>query len=148
MKSKCATLANFIHQKDALIAINTIRSFYEATGKAPIYTVYDCFVSNVVMSEKMADIYKETLFQSLGNPMELINVFLFKNLITPNYPNYMNSDYADDKLEFMRQNPITPESHYLCKSDGGAFGDFRAEVDWIRSQKEFKGTCLRSDRML
>lgn len=121
IKSKCSTLANFIHQKDALIAINTIRSIYDTVGETPtptpIYTVHDCFVSNYAMSEKMADIYKETLFKSLGNPMELINVFLFKNLIAPNYPNYMSSDYADDRLEFMIQNPITLESHYLCKSD-------------------------------
>ena len=117
MKSKCATFANFIHQKDALVAINTIRSFYETYGESPIYTVHDCFVSNYAMSEKMADIYKETMFKSLGNPMELINMFFFYNLIVPNYPNYMSSDYADDRLEFMIHNPISPESHCLCKSD-------------------------------
>lgn len=116
-KSKCATLANFIHQKDALIAINTIRSIYDTVGEIPIYTVHDCFVSNYAMSEKMADIYKETLFKSLGNPMELINEFVFKNLIAPNYPNYMSSDYADDRLDFMIHNPISPVHHCLSFSD-------------------------------
>ncbi|MCO5609071.1 hypothetical protein L7F22_063293 [Adiantum nelumboides] len=117
LKSKCATFANFIHQKDALVAINTICSFYETYGEKPIYTVHDCFVSNYEMSEKMADIYKETLFKSLGNPMELINMFLFYNLIAPNYPNYMSSNYTDDSLDFMIHNPISHVSHCLSKSD-------------------------------
>lgn len=102
-----------------MVAINTIRSFYETYGYSPIYTVHDCFVSNYAMSEKMADIYKETMFKSLGNPMELINMFLFYNLIAPNYPNYMymSSNYDDARLEFMIHNPISPVYHCLCKSD-------------------------------
>lgn len=35
LKSKCATFANFIHQKDALIAINTISCFYKTYGEKP-----------------------------------------------------------------------------------------------------------------
>lgn len=49
--------------------------------------------------------------------MELINMFLFYNLIAPNYPNYMSSNSADDRLEFMIHNPFNPVSHCLCKSD-------------------------------
>lgn len=131
LKSKCATFANFIHQKDALVAINTVRKFYETYGESPIYTVHDCFVSNYEISEKMADIYKETLFKSLGNPMELINVFIFNNLIAPRYPYYMKLEYDTRMDYYVRDNNIesfielTPDtifkdmksSGYHCNKD-------------------------------
>ena len=128
LKSKCATFANFIHQKDALVAINTVSNFYDKYGYSPIYTVHDCFVSNYDMSEKMADIYKETMFKSLGNPMELINIFIYKNLIAPSYPHYMTLEYdtrmddyvIDNKIEsFIQLNPETRgmKSGYHCNKD-------------------------------
>ncbi|KAH6555185.1 hypothetical protein KP509_1Z196000 [Ceratopteris richardii] len=117
MKSKCATLANFIHQKDALIAINTISHIMKNYPQAPLYTVHDCFVSNYAMAEKLADIYKETFFFSLGHPLSCINMFLFKNLIAPRYPHYMSSSAK------LSSKPLTlpqiPEKSltYLCMSD-------------------------------
>ncbi|KAH6555215.1 hypothetical protein KP509_1Z273100 [Ceratopteris richardii] len=106
MKSKCATLANFIHQKDALIAINTISHIMKNYPQAPLYTVHDCFVSNYAMAEKLADIYKETFFFSLGHPLS-----------SPRYPHYMSSSAK------LSSKPLTlpqiPEKSltYLCMSD-------------------------------
>ena len=88
-KSKCATFANFIHQKDALVALNMVQQFFNLYGDSPMYTVHDCFVSNYLLSDKLADLYKHSLFESLGHPIRLVNIFITKNLIEPLYPNYM-----------------------------------------------------------
>lgn len=124
LKSKCSTFANFIHQKDALIAINTVKHFYKKYQENSMYTVHDCFVSNFQVSEKMADIYKNTLFESLGNPIRLINEFLSKNLITPWYPNYISSaeNYDLKKYEICIMhnisNLVERDSSVLGKSVG------------------------------
>lgn len=56
------------------------------------------------MSLTLPDLYKETLFESLGNPISLVNKFMYKNCILPVCPHYMNPeivDYSDDTTKHL-----------------------------------------------
>lgn len=94
LKSKSATFANYIHQKDATIAINLVNRFMRVYPNKPIYTVHDCFVSDYEMSPILPDLYRNTLM-SIGEPLALVNNFLFENRISQKYPHYMCSAPKD-----------------------------------------------------
>lgn len=70
--------SDFIHQKDALIAMGVISKLYEVNG--PIYTVHDNFISNALVSLYLPHIYLEVL-RGLGPPFRFINSFIYENLV-------------------------------------------------------------------
>lgn len=113
LKSKCATFANFIHQKDALVSITMVNKFFSQYSEKPMYTVHDCFVSNHEISEKLADLYKDSLFESLGDPISLINLFVSKNLIEPFYPHYLRTDSTNQTIEEFKIHNSIEEYIYL-----------------------------------
>ncbi|KAK6772568.1 hypothetical protein RDI58_030186 [Solanum bulbocastanum] len=76
-KTTSAIFANFIHQKDAIIAFNMIKNVKKRG--IPIYTVHDNFITTMDFAHAMGESYIEILLNS-PHPMEYINSFLAINL--------------------------------------------------------------------
>lgn len=104
-KTQTSTCVNFIHQKDAYIAMKVIESLL--SQRAAIYTVHDNFITTPPYVKVVPDIYTK-VFINMGHPLQIINEFIKKNLIlpyiqTPNIlisydKNPMPSDYLTDFL--------------------------------------------------
>ncbi|XP_071712899.1 probable DNA-directed RNA polymerase [Rutidosis leptorrhynchoides] len=77
-KTEVATFVNFIHQKDAHIAMTVVEHLQML--KVPIYTVHDNFITTPAYSSKLPLIYSSAM-KSLGSPLEIINQFLYCNLV-------------------------------------------------------------------
>lgn len=79
-KSAVATCVNFIHQRDAFIAMKVVEQLNEKTkGQAPVYTVHDNFITSPVYASLLPNIYRE-VFLNMGDPLEIINQFINMNL--------------------------------------------------------------------
>jgi DNA-directed RNA polymerase len=79
-KTEISTFVNFIHQKDAHIAMKVVEQMLFC--KAPIYTVHDNFITTSYHSKKIASIYSSAIM-SLGHPLKIINQFIYLNVIKP-----------------------------------------------------------------
>lgn len=72
-KSRRATFANFIHQKDAAIATRVV---YECILKAIlVYTVHENFISTATRAYELPSYYSRTI-ADLSHPKYLINCVL------------------------------------------------------------------------
>ncbi|KVF21783.1 uncharacterized protein LOC112505269 [Cynara cardunculus var. scolymus] len=69
-KTGVSTFVNFIHQKDAFIAMKVVEVMLYL--KAPVYTVHDNFLTLPYYSQKVADIYSN-LVTRMGSPLLIIN---------------------------------------------------------------------------
>ena len=87
-KTKVSTCANFIHQKDAFIAMKVVGELLLKKG-VPVYTVHDNFITTVLYARMVPEIYTG-VFVNMGAPLRLINHFLNMNLILPYFPYYMD----------------------------------------------------------
>ncbi|KAG5576442.1 hypothetical protein H5410_056576 [Solanum commersonii] len=76
-KTTSTIFANFIHQKDAIIAFNMIKNVKKRG--IPIYIVHDNFITTMDFAHDMGESYIEILLNS-PHPMEYINSFLAINL--------------------------------------------------------------------
>lgn len=105
-KTQSATCANFIHQKDAYIAMKVVESLL--SQRVDIYTVHDNFITTPPYVKVVPDIYTK-VFISMGHPLQIINNFIKKNLLLPysntqdvyniyNDPMPLPSDYLTDFL--------------------------------------------------
>ena len=79
-KTKTATCANFIHQKDAYIAMKVVDELLSLG--APIYTVHDNFITTPPFVQLVPTIYTK-VFLDLGHPLRIIQTFIQQNLIIP-----------------------------------------------------------------
>lgn len=79
-KTQSSTCANFIHQKDAYIAMKVVESLL--SQRAPIYTVHDNFITTPPYVKRVPDIYTK-VFLNMGHPLQIINSFMLINLIHP-----------------------------------------------------------------
>lgn len=77
-KTTAATFANFIHQKDAWIAMFMIDRVINELG-APIYTVHDNFITTAPFAFKLPEIYIQA-FKKGWSPLYYINLFIIHNL--------------------------------------------------------------------
>ncbi|XP_026399869.1 uncharacterized protein LOC113295759 [Papaver somniferum] len=77
-KTKVAACANFIHQKDAFIAMKVVEKLL-IIG-APIYTVHDNFINKPPYVRLVPKIYTE-VFNTLEHPVTIINDFLRLNIL-------------------------------------------------------------------
>lgn len=77
-KTQVSTCVNFIHQKDAFIAMKVVEQLTKKM-KAPIYTVHDNFITTSVSAARVPNIYTK-VFMEMGPPLKLINQFLLINL--------------------------------------------------------------------
>jgi len=79
-KTKTSTCANFIHQKDAYIALKVVESLL--SHRAAIYTVHDNFLTTPPFVNLVPDIYTK-VFIDMGNPLRIIESYIKKNIIYP-----------------------------------------------------------------
>ena len=122
-KSRGSTFVNFIHQKDAHIAMYVAAC--AAKDRIPLYTVHDNFISNTLFCPFLTQFYLNA-FKDMGPPLILINQFLYRNLIEPeienidqkyvdrNYGSFLHPGYFDDKIipmnvldDFLSEIPIS-----------------------------------------
>jgi len=76
-KTETSTFVNFIHQKDAFIAMNVVKILLELN--IPIYTVHDNFITTVANSNLIPLAYL-CVFRCLGPPLSIINKFIYMNV--------------------------------------------------------------------
>ncbi|GKD47298.1 DNA-dependent RNA polymerase [Tanacetum coccineum] len=79
-QSFVATFVNFIHQKDAYIAMQVVLQLL--IKAIPIYTVHDNFITTAGYSDLIAKCYSQ-VFLSMKTPLYIINQFLISNLFEP-----------------------------------------------------------------
>lgn len=79
-KTEISTFVNFIHQRDASIAMKVVESLLDLN--APIYTVHDNFITSSEYSQLIPKIYSKT-FINMGHPLSIINEFIYMNVIKP-----------------------------------------------------------------
>ncbi|XP_058075836.1 probable DNA-directed RNA polymerase [Magnolia sinica] len=79
-KTEISTFVNFIHQRDANIAMSVVDEMLSLG--APIYTVHDNFITTAYYSEFIPKIYS-SVFQSMGTPLSILNDFIYMNVIKP-----------------------------------------------------------------
>ncbi|GJZ98496.1 DNA-dependent RNA polymerase [Tanacetum coccineum] len=79
-KSFVATFVNFIHQRDAYIAMQVVLQLLEL--RIPIYTVHDNFITTPGYSDLIAKCYSN-VFYMMESPLSIINKFILNNLFYP-----------------------------------------------------------------
>ena len=80
-KTKVSTCVNFIHQKDAYIAMKVVEKLTSVTnGDAPIYTVHDNFITSAVYAKHVPFIYTN-VFIEMGHPLCIINDYIRINIL-------------------------------------------------------------------
>ena len=79
-KSGVSTFVNFIHQKDAQIAMSI--AFYANSYNIPLYTVHDNFITNIHYCKYISKIYLHVI-KEMGPPLKIINRFIYKNIMEP-----------------------------------------------------------------
>lgn len=77
-KTNTSTFANFIHQKDANIAVFMILEINKSPN-IPIYTVHDNFITNALYTKKVSDTYIK-IFTDGPDPLKYINNYINLNL--------------------------------------------------------------------
>ena len=77
-KTDTSTFVNFIHQKDAYIAMKVVEKLLEKN--IPIYTVHDNFIS-IAGACKYIPNYYINVIRDMGPPLSIINEFIYKNVV-------------------------------------------------------------------
>lgn len=83
-KTQVSTCVNFIHQKDAYIAMAVVKKLMtiKKMPPAPIYTVHENFVTTPIFESMVPQVYIE-VFMALGHPIFIISSFIRMNLCPP-----------------------------------------------------------------
>lgn len=101
-KTAVSTCVNFIHQKDAYIAIKVVEELTINT-KAPIYTVHDNFITTSIYAKEVPQIYTN-VFLEMDHPLKIINEFMNLNLNFKDFEYLLIrqniSDYFDNNLNY------------------------------------------------
>lgn len=79
-KTEISTFVNFIHQRDAHIAMSVVE--YMLGIGAPIYTVHDNFITTAQYSNIIPLIYSNVI-REMGPPLSILNKFIYMNVIKP-----------------------------------------------------------------
>lgn len=98
-KTKRASFANFIHQKDASIANYVISNCF--SKRISLYTVHENFIVTPVNTEFVTQCYTSA-FQNLGDPLSQVNHFLFLNVI--NYSSVRGEIHYSDMCRYVASN--------------------------------------------
>lgn len=77
-KTQVSTCVNFIHQRDAYIAMKVVEKLTKKT-QAPIYTVHDNFITTSIYANEIPHIYTK-VYLEMGDPLIIINEFILQNL--------------------------------------------------------------------
>lgn len=78
-KTQVSTCVNFIHQRDAYIAMQVVHKLTVNNKNAPIYTVHDNFITTSMYASLVPNYYIE-VFMEMGPPLQIINDFIHINL--------------------------------------------------------------------
>ncbi len=79
-KTEISTFVNFIHQRDAHIAMKVVEDMLSIN--APIYTVHDNFLTTAQYCDLIPYIYSGAIC-NMGPPLSIINEFIYMNVIKP-----------------------------------------------------------------
>lgn len=116
-KTQVSTFANFIHQKDAFIAMRVIHTLL--WNKAPLYTVHDNFLTILPFVVYTPFVYL-SIFDQLRSPIEFINLFILWNLIPINVcyshnneTDPINEIASTDKLLSLLKEEIQGPIHWI-----------------------------------
>jgi DNA-directed RNA polymerase len=104
-KTEIATFVNFIHQKDADIAMRLVEKM---TSKVPIYTVHDNFITTHDYTHEIRKSYANVWLELL-DPLTSIHKFLFSNVILPICEQLLkkeNEGYEKGYEEYLRGDHI------------------------------------------
>lgn len=77
-KTLLATCVNFIHQKDAFIAMKVVERLSHIN--ALVYTVHDNFITTPDSAAEVSPIYTK-VFMEMDPPLRIINLFIMQNLV-------------------------------------------------------------------
>lgn len=107
-KTEISTFVNFIHQRDAFIAMSVVEQMLQAD--APIYTVHDNFITTAQYSH-LIPLYYSQAFNDMGPPLVIINQFIYMNVIEP----ILKWERVGDLEGLLTNNVITKDilTHYL-----------------------------------
>lgn len=95
-KTVTSTFVNFIHQRDAYLAMKVVESMLEYD--APIYTVHDNFISTSHACNYLPGIYNK-VFSLMGPPLTIINEFIYSNIIEQAIMYHNNSEILSNSIE-------------------------------------------------
>lgn len=110
-KTEISTFVNFIHQRDAYIAMNVVE--YMLSMGAPIYTVHDNFITTSQYSDNLPIIFNGVI-REMGAPLSILNEFIYMNVIKPIVK--MEGSYKGGN--FTSSGVISKETlHYYLKSN-------------------------------
>jgi len=113
-KSEISTFVNFIHQKDAYIAMSVIETMQIIN--APVYTVHDNFISTATYCDLLPSIYSNVI-REMGPPLLIINELIYRNIIKPvlRCEGCEGIDYASYNEDYFRKNIIDKNllKHFL-----------------------------------
>lgn len=84
-KSQVSTCVNFIHQRDAFIAMKVVDLLKKQFNvkdnfTVPVYTVHDNFITTSVYAHKLPQIYTKVFTKYMEPPLNIINKFIYMNL--------------------------------------------------------------------
>ena len=106
-KTMTSTFVNFIHQKDACLAMSVVKSLLN--DSTPIYTVHDNFLSTAPYSFNLPSLYINA-YVAMGPPLVVINEFIYMNLYKPDYPDSLSKRVIPSvELESLLNNCIPAE---------------------------------------
>ncbi|KAJ8425849.1 LOW QUALITY PROTEIN: hypothetical protein Cgig2_000481 [Carnegiea gigantea] len=113
-KSEISTFMNFIHQKDAYIAVSVIETMLIIN--APVYTVDDNFISTATYCDLLPLIYSNVI-RKMGPPLLIINELIYMNIIKPvlRCEGCEGIDFASYNEDYFRKNIIDKNllKHFL-----------------------------------
>jgi len=103
-KSQVATCVNFIHQKDAFIAMKVVEKL--SLQNVRVYTVHDNFITTAVSAGGVPKVYTKVIME-MGPPLRIINEFIMLNLIRsskgdgdiPLISDWVNDPIPSDELQ-------------------------------------------------
>ena len=81
-KSQISTFVNFIHQKDAGIAMSMVKRIIDSMN-APIYTVHDNFITRLPYASELSKWYLDVFLDGQNHyfcPLSILNHYLIDNL--------------------------------------------------------------------
>lgn len=111
-KTEISTFVNFIHQRDASIAMKVVESMLDFN--APIYTVHDNFITTIEYSKLIPKLYSITI-RNMGPPLSIINEFIYMNVIEhieimcgniPTNGRYANTVIPKENLHYYLQKNV------------------------------------------
>lgn len=79
-KTETSTFVNFIHQRDAHIAMKVVAKLLQLG--CPIYTVHDNFITTSNRCNYVSLVYNRVISE-MGPPLSIINEFIYMNVIQP-----------------------------------------------------------------